>query len=168
MKAPLPSSGLGAKLLLVALALSACSIFGTDPQLQIEAALQDLARAGFEFEADVHFAREPYAVCVRIACAEIVWRRTRRVIEIAPEAFWTPQQLRCTLLEVWARYRTPRPEYIPDLARGALRVVQDGARVGITDRYLLREAFRAYRFYWEQLEPEQRPDLPAPDDLPYP
>jgi len=127
-----------------------------------------LASAGFEFEPDVHFAREPYSICVRIACAEVVWRRTRRVIEIAPEAFYTPQQLRCTLLEVWARYRTPRPDYIPDMARGALQVVQDGPRVGITDRYLLREAFRAYRSYWEQLKPEQRGELPSPDDLPYP
>jgi hypothetical protein len=152
----------------LALALSSCSWLSIDPQAQIEAELQVLAEAGFAFEADVHFAREPYAMCVRISCAEISWRRTRRVIEIAPEAFETQQQLRCTLLEVWDRYRTPRTGHIPDLARGALRVIQDGPRVGITDRYLLREAFRAYRFYWEQLEPERRGELPSPDDLPYP
>lgn len=164
----LPALRRGPSLLLLAWVWSSCSWLGADPQAQIEAALGDLARAGFEFEADVQFTREPYATCVRIACAEVVWRRTRRVIEIAPEAFDSPQQLRCALLEVWARYRTPRPSYIPDMARGALRVVQDGPRVGITDRYLLREAFRAYRSYWEQLEPEQRGELPAPDDLPYP
>jgi len=65
------------------------------------------------------------------------------------------------------RYREPRPGSVPDLARGTLRVLRDGGRVGV-DAATLRRAQHGYRQLWEALEPAQRECLDDPDSLPFP
>ena len=50
-------------------------------------ALAELGAAGFEFEADVRFRRDPMSICDGLACAELVLERQRRTIRLAPEAF---------------------------------------------------------------------------------
>jgi hypothetical protein len=93
--------------------------------------------------------------------------RDRRTILLAPEAVREPPLLRAALLEIWERYKTPRPGSVPDLARGSLRVVTDGARVGV-DAPTLRRAHHGYRQLWAALEPAQRADLADPDGLELP
>jgi hypothetical protein len=149
--------------------LGACTLFGPpESTREIDAALRDLANAGFEFEADVRFLRDRYQVCDGMVCAHLRLIDERRTILIAPEAFHSPSQLRATLLEIWERYREPRRASIRDLARGALRVAQDGRRVGVDDAYTLRRAHHIYRQLHGQLSREDRAGLPDPDALPFP
>jgi hypothetical protein len=159
-------------LLLVASLLAtsgACNLLPhSGPADQIDAALRDLAKAGFEFEVDVHFQRDRYQVCHDLACAHLRIVNQRRTILIAPEAFESPSQLRAALLEIWERYREPRATSVRDLARGALRVAQDGERVGVEDVYTRRRAHHSYRQLYGQLAPAERADLPNPDDLVFP
>jgi hypothetical protein len=124
-----------------------------------------LADAGFPFEADVVFRVDPYAVCDGVRCADIRTVRRRRTIGIAPEALESEARLRASLLEVWDRYREPRPGSRHDLARGTLRVIQDGPRAGVHDRQTLRIARLTYRQIWTRLPPGERTDLPDPDTL---
>lgn len=160
--------------LCVALTLSlaitlACSALRTSqPKLSIEAALADLAAAGFEFDADVRFRQNRYTVCDGMACADLALIGERRTILLAPEAFESPARLRATLLEIWERYQQARPGSVSDLARGALRVIRDGPRVGVDDPYTLRRAHHVYRQLYEALPPQKRVDLPEPDQLPFP
>jgi hypothetical protein len=90
--------------------------------------------------------------------------RERRTILLAQEAVREPPLLRAALLDVWERYRTPRPGSVPDLARGSLRVLTDGGRVGV-DARTLRRAHHGYRQLWAALEPAQRAGLADPDTL---
>ena len=53
-----------------------------------------------------------------------------------------------------------------DLARAALLVVSDGPRAGVSDPGVLADARFAYRQLWNQLPPEKRAELPAPETLP--
>jgi len=154
--------------LLLALPLGCAALRTPAPEARIEAALADLVRAGFEFDADVRFRYYRYSVCDGVACADLALIGTRRTIRIAPEAFENPSRLRATLLEIWERYQQPRPGSQPDLARGALRVIQDGPRVGVDDLYTLRRAHHIYRQLYEGLPPESRPGLPEPDTLRFP
>ncbi len=154
--------------LLLALPLACSVLRGPQPEAQIEAALTDLAAAGFEFDADVRFHYYRYAVCDGMACADVALIDGWRTIRIALEAFDSPDRLRASLLEIWERYREPRPGSIPDLARGALRVIQDGPRVGVDDRYTLRRAHHVYRQLYGELPSERRTDLPQPDQLRFP
>ncbi len=131
-------------------------------------ALEDLAAAGFEFDADVHFMPDQYAVCDDMSCADVLIYKERRTILVAHEAFESPSRIRATLLEIWPRYQNPRPGFLPDLARGALQVVQDGPRVGIEDVYLLRRAQHTYRRLYDGTEADQRDGLVDPNSLPFP
>jgi hypothetical protein len=47
-------------------------------------------------------------------------------------------------------------------------VLSDGPRVGVHDVSILRFTHHSYRQLWEQLEPQERGDLPDPDTLPFP
>lgn len=134
-----------------------------DTSLRIREALIDLDREGFRFEGDVRFRTDPYAVCEGVACADLVLTQERRTILISPDVIGRPAALRATLLEVWERYRAPRPGSLPDLARGALRVVRDGPRVGVDDPDLILRAQFTYRQLYESLSPAERGDLPEPD-----
>ncbi len=136
--------------------------------VQIESALADLAAEGFEFDSDVRFRYHRYAACDGMACADVGLIGERRTILLAPEAFESPGQLRATLLEVWERYREPRPGSVPDLARGALRVIRDGYRVGVRELYILRRAHHVYRQLYLELPGGERADLPDPDELQFP
>lgn len=148
--------------------LTASCVSGAPADAELEAALGDLARAGFEFEADVRFAVDRYASCDGIACADLTVMRGRRTVRIAEAAFDSPVRLRASLLEIWERYRQPRPRSTPDLARAAQRVLRDGPRVGVNDPAVLRRAHHRYRRLWQRLPPEQRSGLVDPDALDYP
>ena len=100
-----------------------------------------------------------------VRCADLTLERGHRTILLADEAFVSDSTLRASLLEIWERYREPRPGSIPDLARGALRVLRDGPRVGVTDPNTLRRARNVYTQLWEQL-PEHYADLPPPSAIP--
>lgn len=128
----------------------------------LPSALEDLRAGGFEFEADVRFRVDPYAVCEGIACAEIDVVGGRRTILVAPEAAHSAAVLRATLLEIWERYREPRRGSTRDLARGALRVVRDGARVGVDDPRVLTRARLVYGQLYDALPPVERRGLPDP------
>ena len=145
-----------------------CVATARDRGPEIATALGALAAAGFEFDADVRFRMERYAVCEGFACADLVLIAERRTIVLAPDAFESPARLRGSLLEVWERYREPRPGSLPDLARGSLRVIRDGRRVGVDDVHTLRLAHHSYRQLWNQLTAEQRSDLEDPDRLVFP
>ena len=127
-------------------------------------AVDTLAEAGFAFDPDVAFTSDPIATCSGLACASVEVRDGHRTLVIAPDAFVSASRLNASLLEVWARYRTPRPGYLPDLARGALQVVRDGERVGVSafDR---SAALHEYRLLWPRLRPAQRHGLPDPAPL---
>ena len=73
---------------------------------------------------------DPRAVCDGLACADLVVENQRRTILVADGAFQSPSKLRASLLEIWARYQTPRHGNVRDLALGALTVAQDGAARG--------------------------------------
>ncbi|MGH9885849.1 MAG: hypothetical protein ACREBE_09990, partial [bacterium] len=133
---------------------------------EIPPALGDLARAGFEFAPDVHFVHDPMMVCDRITCADLVLVSERRTIRLANGAFASPSMLRASLLEIWPRYELPRRGNVADLARGALLVVVDGERAGITDPEVLREARFAYRQLWREVSSADRARLPPPESLP--
>jgi hypothetical protein len=143
----------------------ACAVGEPPPDVgvRIREALSDLQEGGFSFDPDVAFRVDPYAVCEGVACADLVIMTGRRTILLAPEATRSPEALRATLLEIWERYREPRPGSVHDLARGALRVARDGPRVGATDPDLLRRARLRYRQLYESLPPEERDGLPDPD-----
>ncbi len=149
------------------MAVLGCALVASDPRPALRAALGDLRAAGFEFEADVAFRVDPYRYCEGVSCADVLLIKERRTIAVAPEAVREPPLLRAALLEVWERYREPRPGSAPDLARGALRVVRDGGRVGV-DVATLRRAQHGYRKLWKSLEPAQRAGLEDPDSLPFP
>lgn len=155
-----------ASALALALAAGCTASVGSGPEL--EAAVGELARAGFAFDPDVRFASGRYTSCNGVACADLRVVAERRTVLLAEQAFDNPSRLRASLLEIWERYREPRPGSIPDLARGALRVVRDGPRVGVRDAALLRRAHHSYRGLWEQLPPDRRRELPDPDELDYP
>jgi hypothetical protein len=133
----------------------------------VREALRDLRAAGFEYEADVAFTVDAYRYCDGVCCTDLMLIKERRTIAIAPEAWREPPLLRAALLEMWERYREPRPGSVPDLARGTLRVLRDGSRVGV-DAPTLRRAQHAYRKLWDALEPEQRAGLDDPNSLPFP
>lgn len=153
--------------ILVGVALAACVIFRPrDRTAEIEPALADLRRAGFEFAADVAFVHDPMAVCDGITCADLVVIAERRTIRLASNAFANPSMLRASLLEIWPRYTMPRRGDVAQLARAALLVVSDGERAGVSDPEVLREARFAYRRLWNQTSPAERAKLPEPGSLP--
>jgi hypothetical protein len=155
--------------ILLGVALAACASFRrADRNAEVQPALADLRRAGFEFEADVRFVHEPMTVCDGITCADLVLVADRRTIRLANGAFTSPSKLRATLLEIWPRYALPRRSDVPDLARAALLVVTDGTRAGVTDPEVLRSARFAYRQLWNQTPQAVRASLPAPEALPAP
>jgi hypothetical protein len=102
-----------------------------------------------------------------VTCADLAVIRERRTILLAPEAVREPALLRAALLEIWERYRTPRPGSVPDLARGSLRVLTDGGRVGV-DARTLRRAHHGYQQLWAALPPAERAGLTDPDALALP
>ena len=138
-----------------------------DLRPQIRAALVELRDAGFEFDADLAFQVDRYASCSGVACADVALIRERRTILLAAEAVREPPLLRAALLEIWERYSTPRPGSLPDLARGSLRVLTDGGKVG-ADARTLRRAHHGYRQLWAALDPAERARLLDPDALALP
>ena len=149
-------------------ALGCGSLLGPPPAERIPPALSDLSREGFDFETDVRFSADPYAVCEGVACAEVAVIAGHRTILIAREAFTSDARLRATLLEIWERYREPRPGSVRDLARGALRILEDGPRVGVDDIRTLRLAHHTYRQHWSDLPSDRREGLLDPDRVPFP
>ncbi len=154
----------GSRALAALLLAVACAAVAHDPRPPIRAALRDLHAAGFEFEADLAFRVDPYASCSGVTCADLAVIRERRTVLLAPDAVREPALLRAALLEIWERYRTPRPGSVPDLARGSLRVIEDGARVGV-DAPTLRRAHHGYRQLWAALAPDERSGLVDPETL---
>jgi hypothetical protein len=153
-------------MILLAAALAACAAFKPrDRSAEIPSAVAALAAAGFSFPVDIRIVHDPMAVCDGITCADLVVIDERRTIRLANHAFTNPSKLRASLLEIWPRYERPKRGNLPDLARGALLVVTDGARVGISDAEVTREARFAYRQLWNQLKPAERAGLPTPDSL---
>ena len=135
---------------------------------RVRAAVAALEAAGFPFDADVRFRIDPHAVCQGIACADVVVISDRRTILLAPESLRSDSVLRATLLEIWERYREPRPGAQRDLARGALRIVRDGPTVGVEDERVLRRAQLEYGQLYGALSREEREGLPAPDAMAVP
>ncbi|MEE8558299.1 MAG: hypothetical protein V3T14_10480 [Myxococcota bacterium] len=153
-----PATALG----LVLLAACTSGASGSGAPMRIRTALEALEAAEFRFDADVRFRVDPYVVCEGIACADLVVLEHRRTILLAPDALRSDDVLKASLLEIWERYREPRPGSGRDLARGAYRVVQDGPRVGIVDRDLIRRARLRYTQLYELLSPAERAGLPEP------
>jgi hypothetical protein len=153
--------------ILLGVALAACASFGRpDRNAEIPPALADLARAGFEFDADVRFVHDPMTVCDGLTCSDLVLIDDRRTIRLANGAFTSPSRLRATLLEIWPRYAKPRRSDVVGLARAALLVVTDGPRAGISDPEVMSSARFYYRQLWNLTPPATRANLPAPDTLP--
>jgi hypothetical protein len=108
---------------------TACVVAGSkDAGPRIRQALVDLARAGFEFDADVRFRTDPYAVCAGVSCATLVVLKERRTVLLAQGALDSDAALRASLLDIWERYESPHPDSVCDELRGMLRVVRDGPR----------------------------------------
>jgi hypothetical protein len=156
-----------ARVLPLALLTLAClsPASSSEKEVRISDALEDLRAGGFEFEADVRFRVDELVVCEGIACADLVVIQERRTILLAPEALRSHAAVRATLLEIWERYREPRPGSLLDLARGALRVALDGERVGVNDHRLLSRARLVYGQLYRTLPPGRRTGLPDPDTL---
>jgi hypothetical protein len=153
--------------ILVGVALAGCASFRPrDRTAEIEPALLDLGRAGFEFAADVAFVHDRMTVCDGLTCADLVVVADRRTIRLADGAFTSPSKLRASLLEIWPRYAMPRRRDVPQLARAALLVVTDGSRAGVSDPEVLRSARFVYRQLWNQASPAERASLPDPASLP--
>lgn len=149
--------------------LAACAVFRpVDRASEIEPALADLRRAGFEFAPDVRFVHDPIAVCDGIRCADLVVVSERRTIRLATTAFASRSKLRASLLEIWPRYTMPRRADAAALARSAWLVASDGPRAGVSDPEVLAEVRFAYRQLWGQATPEERASLPSPESLPMP
>lgn len=161
---PLAGPGLALALLVA----PGCTGVPTSPRAEIQAGVDDLAAGGFEFQPDVHFGLDRYLSCDGITCADLLVIKERRTIMLAPDGLRSPSTVRASLLEIWERYREPRPGSLPDLARGAQRVLTDGPRVGVEDRHVLRKAHHTYRRLWTKLTPEQREGLQDPDSIPFP
>ncbi len=152
-------------------ALTLACVVGAPPlnaTSRVRAAVAALEAAGFPFDADVRFRIDPHAVCQGIACADVVVISDRRTILLAPESLRSDSVLRATLLEIWERYREPRPGAQRDLARGTLRIVRDGPTVGVEDERVLRRARLEYGQLYGTLSREEREGLPAPDGLALP
>jgi hypothetical protein len=158
----------GARALLIPALLLACFGPRIDRPAEIDAAVADLARAGFEFDADVAFARDAYVMCEGVSCSELRIVERRRTILLARDAFASPSRLRASLLDIQGRYRNPRAASAADQARSAVRILRDGPRVGVSDRRLLRETHHLYRQLYGGLSADERAELPGPDDLEYP
>ena len=135
---------------------------------RVRAAVAALEAAGFPFDADVRFRIDPHAVCQGIACADVVVISDRRTILLAPESLRSDSVLRATLLEIWERYREPRPGAQRDLARGTLRIVRDGRAVGVEDERVLRRARLEYGQLYGTLSREEREGLPSPEGMTLP
>jgi hypothetical protein len=149
--------------------LPACVVAGSkDAGLRIRQALVDLAQAGFEFDADVRFRTDPYAVCAGVSCATIVVLKERRTVLLAKGALDSDAALRASLLDIWERYESPHPDSVCDELRGMLRVVRDGPRVGVDDVGILRRAHHAYRRLHVALGDTECGDPPHPDELAFP
>ncbi len=157
-----------ARALLIPILLLACFGPRVDRPAEIDAALADLARGGFEFDADVAFARDAYVVCEGVSCAELRVVERRRTIVLSRDAFASPSRLRASLLDIWGRYQEPRAASGADQARSALRILRDGPRAGVSDRRLLREMHHLYRQLYGGLSEDERGELPSPDELEYP
>ena len=117
------SAGLG--LALALLASLGCSSVAQSPRAEIQAGVDDLAAGGFMFEPDVHFGLDRYGSCDGITCADLLVIKERRTIMFEHDGLRTPSTVRASLLDIWERYRQPRPGSLPDLARGAQRVLID-------------------------------------------
>jgi len=153
--------------ILLGVALAACASLGRpDRSAEIQAALGDLSRAGFHFDADVRFVHDPMTICDGITCADLVVIADRRTIRLATGAFASPSKLRATLLEIWPRYSLPRRSDVTDLARAALLVATDGARAGVSDPEVVSAVRFSYRQLWNQVPKAARASLPAPEALP--
>ncbi len=135
---------------------------------RVRAAVAALEAAGFPFDADIRFRIDPHAVCQGIACAEVVVISDRRTILLAPESLRSDSVLRATLLEIWERYREPRPGAQRDLARGTLRIVRDGPTVGVEDERVLGRARLEYGQLYGTLSRQEREGLPDPDGIALP
>jgi hypothetical protein len=152
--------------ILLGVGVAGCALFRPpDRTPEIAPALADLEAAGFAFAPDVRLRNDPLAVCDGLACADLVVENERRTILVADGAFASPSKLRASLLEIWARYQTPRHGNVRDLARAALGVVQDGPRAGVSDPGVQADARFAYKQLWERLPPDKRTDLPDPSSL---
>jgi hypothetical protein len=153
-------------LIALSLVLAACAAFKPrDRSAEIPPAVAELAAAGYSFPIDIRIVHDPMAVCDGITCADLVVIENRRTIRLANHAFTSPSKLRASLLEIWPRYERPKRGNLPDLASGALLVVREGARVGITDVEVIREARFTYRQLWNQLTPAERTRFPAPESV---
>lgn len=153
--------------ILVGVVLAGCALVRpVDRSLEIEAALGDLRRAGFEFAPDVRFVHDPIAVCDGIRCADLVVVSDRRTIRLATTAFASRSKLCASLLEIWPRYTMPRRADAAALARSAWLVASEGQRAGVDDPEVLGEARFAYRQLWHQATPAERASLPSPESLP--
>lgn len=160
----------GRALLALALPLGLACATATSERapITIEAARADLAAGHFYFDSDVAFARDPYVVCVDLSCAELRVRDRRRTILLAPGAFASASRLRASLLDIWGRYENPGVPSPYQRAQSALRILEHGPKVGVTDRSLLRATHHRYGQLYLLLEPEKQAELPRPDDLAYP
>lgn len=153
--------------ILIGVVLAGCALFRPqDRTPEIEQALADLRRAGFEFAPDVRFVHDPITVCDDLTCADLVVVADRRTIRLANGAFASPSKLRASLLEIWPRYTMPRRGDLEALSRAALLVATEGPRAGVGDPQILRDARVIYRRLWSQLSPASRAALPDPDALP--
>jgi hypothetical protein len=152
---------------LALLAGAGCAV-SPDRTSELDAAVADLAAGGYGFDPDVAFAEDDYVVCHSVSCSELRVVNGRRTVLLARDAFASPSRLRATLLDMQGRYQTPRPPARADQMRSALRILEGGPDVGVTDPGFLRRVHQSYRQLYDALEPAERKGLLAPDDVPYP